>query len=427
MISLSEIRASRVGLAQRILKGLLCAGALLLPVGTFANPDPGVVSVPKPTAPHEVSARVCGECHKEIFEEWKGSMHAQSTALSDPIHGAFYRSEIGDPTLEGQTMKDGKFPVCLNCHAPNAAIQKTTKLDAKEAFSEGVNCIFCHTISGFKGVDNPEGGLRLGVAAYELSKTHLQAPSGMTYSTAPTPETVTATTPPFHPFPMEGRTAAVHKTNDVCMGCHDRRNNPHGVPLCATGTEISDSKQFVSCQSCHMPTVNGHASHAQAGGHDAGMVRRALTMVLDAKPEADQLALSIRMTNKLPHKFPTGAPFRTAILKVTAYDEKGEEIWKNFKTHPSKDDPPAAFMLVLGDDENKPAMPPVATKILKDSRLEPNSERVVEYKVPAAGVKTVRAELLYNLLSPPLLEKLGPVLGDDLKQMRRAAYSEVRL
>ncbi|MGF1548532.1 MAG: hypothetical protein ACFCUJ_10890, partial [Thiotrichales bacterium] len=97
------------------------------------------------------------------------------------------------------------------------------------------------------------------------------------------------------------------------------------------------------------------------------------------------------------------------------------------ETHPSKDDPQAAMMYILGDDEGKPAMPPTATKVLKDSRLDPNAERKVDYKIPAANVKVVRAELLYNLVSPPLAKRLEEVLSDDLKADRLAAFSEVRL
>ncbi|MFK5985562.1 MAG: multiheme c-type cytochrome [Pseudomonadota bacterium] len=45
--------------------------------------------------------RQCRLCHMEIYEQWQGSMHAKSTALSDPIHRAFYKKVIGDPTKEG--------------------------------------------------------------------------------------------------------------------------------------------------------------------------------------------------------------------------------------------------------------------------------------------------------------------------------------
>ena len=390
----------------------------------YANPDSTKVSI-EASAPHEVSAEVCGSCHKEIYAEWKSSMHAQSSALKDPIHGAFYRKVIGDPTQEGVTKK-GKYPVCLRCHAPNAAMQKKTKLDSSVAYNEGVNCVFCHTMTKFKGVDKPDGKLRLGQAAYEVSTTALQAPSGKTYSTSPKPENATAVTPDFHPFPMVGGNAALFKSNDACMGCHDRRNNFHGVPLCATGTEIADSKSFAACQSCHMATVNGHADHSMSGGHDANMVRRAVTMKMETTEKNGSYMTKISMVNKLPHKFPTGAPFRNAFVKVTAYDDKGNTVWQNYKEHPIKDDPKAMLLYKLGDDEGKPAMPPKAKQVLADTRLEPNKERVLEYKIPAANVKVIRAELLYNLLLPKLVKQLEQVLTDDLKAPRVAAFAEAR-
>lgn len=398
---------------------------LFLPLSLQANPDPGKSSS-KAGAPHEVSAEVCGSCHKEIFDEWKGSMHAQSSALVDPIHGAFYRKVIGDPRQEGVLTKKGKYPVCLRCHAPNAAIQKKTKLDSKIAFNEGVNCVFCHTLTKFKGTTKPNGKLRLGQAAYENSRTALQAPSGKNYSTSEKSASAGATAPDFHPFPMEGGKSVLLKSNDACMGCHDRRNNFHGVPLCATGTEIADSKVFTSCQSCHMATVNGHADHSMAGGHNEDMVRRGITMALDVTEKAGQYQATVKLINKLPHKFPTGAPFRNVYLKLTAYDDGGNVLWQNYKTHPMKDDPKAAFVYILGDDEGKPAMPPKAKQVLSDSRLDPNTERVLDYTIPADKVKVVRAELLYNLLLPKLVTQLDKVLTDDLRNPKQAAFAEVR-
>lgn len=80
-------------------------------------------------------------------------MHAQSTALKDPIHATFYKIVVGSPTEEGVKHKaSGKYPICLQCHAPNAAIDKKTKLDAKTAYGEGVNCVACHTLTVFRYV-----------------------------------------------------------------------------------------------------------------------------------------------------------------------------------------------------------------------------------------------------------------------------------
>ena len=109
---------------------------------------------------HHVSAEVCANCHQDIYKQWKGSMHANSTALKDPIHGTFYQMVVGSPTEEGVLHKaSGKYPICLQCHAPNAAIDKTTKLDAMAAYSEGVNCVACHTLKSYKGIQGKDGKL----------------------------------------------------------------------------------------------------------------------------------------------------------------------------------------------------------------------------------------------------------------------------
>jgi len=108
-------RRPRTATTMRV--ALLGLAALL-----FGSPLPAAVVDGKQVPLHQVSAEDCKDCHKQIYKQWKGSMHAQSTALKDPIHGALYRKLIGDPTKEGVVHKKMKtYPVCLKCHAPNAA------------------------------------------------------------------------------------------------------------------------------------------------------------------------------------------------------------------------------------------------------------------------------------------------------------------
>ncbi|CAA6826212.1 MAG: Cytochrome c family protein [uncultured Thiotrichaceae bacterium] len=411
----------------------LASVSLLIPLFAIAfaespttTSDSTTVNTPIPTAPHEVSSQVCGSCHVEIFNEWKGSMHAQSTPMADPIHDAFYRKVIGDPKEEG-VKKKGKYPVCLKCHAPNAAMQKKTKLDAKPAFAEGVNCVYCHTISGYKGTTSPEGKQQLGQAAYVNSTTSLQSPSGKNYTTSAQATTPGPADPTFHPFPMEGKHSAIYKSNEICLGCHDQRKNFNGVALCNTGNEYADSGSQVNCQSCHMPMVNGHASHNWAGGHDKNMLRKSLKMQLHVDKADANLKAIVTMKNLLPHNFPTGSPFRNAYLKLVAYNEQGEVVWQNYKTHPMKEDKDAVMYYTLGDGAGKPAMPPKAKEVLSDTRLKPHEERVMEYKIQGEGITLVRAEVFYHLLTPKLAESLDKVLTADLKETKRVALSEVKL
>jgi hypothetical protein len=412
---------------------------------------------------HHVSAEVCQTCHQDIYKQWKGSMHARSTALNDPLHGAFYQMEAGSPTEEGVLhKKSGKYPVCLTCHAPNAAIDKTTKLDAKPAYAEGVNCVACHTLQSYKGIKDAEGKQQLGLNAYEVAAT-LQGPAGFPRGLAK----LTSGSDPFggagaagagdskkpNPhlgdavefegkkipaMPMESNPSLM-KSSDACMGCHDQRDNPHGVPLCQTGNEYMESGSNVNCLSCHMPLANGMADHSMGGGHNQAVLARAAlfdvkvektTAVAEAeKPQkgakgtkaeraakaekpAGKLSASVRIKNQQPHSLPTGAPFRNMFVKLTAYNDKGEVVWESAKGHPVESDPQAYFSFSMVDDAGKPAPPPVATKPGPDSRLKPHEDRTLSYEIPAEGVVLVRGELYYGLLWPGLAKQFSQLPED---------------
>ena len=394
----------------------------------------------------EVSSEVCQNCHKEIYQQWKGSMHANSTALSDPIHGTFYKQVAGDPLQEGLKTKSGAYPVCLQCHVPNAALDKATKIDAKVSYKEGVNCVACHTIKAFNGINAPGGKLRLGMASYELSDS-LQGPAGFSRglqqltagndmfggagaddSSKPNPhigESVTLDGKEIPSLPLEGN-AGVMKSNAACMGCHDKRNNAHGVPLCATGNEYMVSKSDVTCQYCHMPMVGNSADHSMGGGHDGGMLKRSIVFTLDAKTDNGKVLVNATLKNQQPHALPTGAPFRNIVFRLTAYDAAGNVLWQNAPEHPAKDDPQAYFAYLLSDDAGKDAMPPTATQLGADTRLRPHEQRVLGYEIPAEGVVLVRGEVHYNLLWKVLADQFKH-LPEDLRSSRMIAVAETRI
>ncbi len=382
---------------------------------------------------HHVSADVCAECHGEIYKQWKGSMHAKSTALEDPIHATFYKKVMGDPKKEGLRNKKGKYPVCLQCHAPNAARDMKTKLDSSPAYSEGVNCVACHMLTNFKGVVAPKGKLRLGLQAYDATDK-IQAPHGFNQGaqklaaaddmfggasaaegSKPNPHLgapVTVDGKEIPALPMESNPLQ-QKTSDACMGCHDQRNNAHGVPLCQTGSEYSMSKSEVNCLACHMPISNGMADHSMGGGHDNAILKRSIVFNLNTEKTGDKITAKLLLKNQQPHSLPTGAPFRNIYIKVMAYDAGGEVIWENAQGHPKKDDPQAYMRYALSDDAGKDTLPPTATQLGEDTRLKPHEERTLSYDIPAKDVYLVRAEVYYNLLWPILVKKFKH-LPEDL-------------
>jgi hypothetical protein len=424
------------------LRALLAAPLLFLPTqGSLA--EEGERSV------HHIRPEACKQCHEEIYHQWKGSMHANSSALKDPIHGAFYRKVMGDPTQEGVRgpqipVKKDKYPVCLKCHAPVAAIDKKTKLDAKPAYANGVSCTVCHSFHDYKGVDSPDGKPWYGVDAYAYDTESLYGPSGNTYTTARTPEGAKWPTPIHHPQPLKGNKAALFKSNAACMGCHDKRKNFHGTPLCLTGAEYAKGETFINCQACHMAIVEvpkmkdgqvvpgetvSIADHSMAGGHDGKMITRGIAMEMDMERNGDTIDVKLTVRNRLPHSYPTGAPFRNFYIRLAAYDESGKELWKNYKVHPIKDDPKSAFWYTIGDvEKGKPTPPPFATGVLNDSRLAPNETRELAYQIPAQEeIAIIRAEALYDLLLPPMKAQMKDKLPRELLQSKLAASAEVRI
>ena len=324
---------------------------------------------------------------------------------------------IGNPTQEGVTHKESdKFPICLQCHAPNAARDGKTKLDLIPAYSEGVNCVVCHTFSAYKGVSGHDGGLKLGAQAYQFANDKLQGAHGAFNGADAVPSPGSdSLEPAVNPF-LHAANPQLFKTSQACLGCHEQRKNPNGVPVCATGTEVVASGNTVSCQSCHMPISNGFADHTMGGGHQVAMLKRAVILEVSGKHTDKGSTATVQMQNVLAHNFPTGAPFRNVVLRLTAHDAKGEVVWQNFKSNPFKEDPKAVLMLKLTDEKGKPAPPPKAKKIGADTRLKPQEKRTLTYDIPVQGVTRVRAELHYRLLPPPLIEKLAKKLPPEAKK-----------
>lgn len=376
--------------------------------------------------PHHISAEVCKECHQEIYQQWQQSMHAQSTALADPIHEAMYRNEVGDPRKEGVTLKNGQYPVCLKCHAPNAALDQKTQLDALPVYNEGISCINCHLLKEFQGAKNKAGKLNQGLDAYKVG-TVLQGPSGKVFTTQLPTATLTtdaSAKPAYHPYPLASNTILL-RTTEICLGCHGQRDNFNGVPVCVTGEEFAQSKNF-NCQQCHMPVNNGYANHSFGGGHVQAMLERAVILTLNTTKQDNTIHAEVTLINTLPHNMPTGAPFRNMYVQVTAYNEQDQPIWQNFKTHPLQEDPNSVLMVTFLDEQGKPTMPPNAKQKGKDTTLRPNETRLLKYTLPAESVVRVKAQLYYDLLWPNLKLKMAS-LPAELKQSKAIARAEQRL
>ncbi len=256
-----------------------------------------------------IRASDCAECHREIYEEWKTSIHAQSYA--DPFFQAYWK-------------KDRHLWVCLNCHAPlqNQQPARVVGLQGGRverpvtvpnpgfdaAFQEeGITCAGCHV----------RDGVILGPYA------DVQAP---------------------HPTRYDPR----YRSTEICYTCHQVPSAPfqfyNGGP-CATFFEFEGGPYARSgyvCQTCHMPAVRRAVAkdgpvradarrHLWRGGHDPDMVRHALSVRLERPLAEVALGMTSRFTLKLfnagaGHKIPTGDPDRFFRVSFEVRDGAGRVL-----------------------------------------------------------------------------------------------------
>src|SRR3972149_8788835 len=72
----------------------------------------------------------CGNCHKNIYQAWSNSMHAQ--AISDPVFKLDYLHALNE---YGEKVRE----YCLTCHSPTTRYTGDTYLKNRIS-REGINC-----------------------------------------------------------------------------------------------------------------------------------------------------------------------------------------------------------------------------------------------------------------------------------------------
>jgi hypothetical protein len=262
-----------------------------------------------------LKAESCGTCHKEIYEEWKTSIHAH--AYEDPFFQAYWN-------------KDQHIWVCLNCHTPLENQQPTLikeiprgRVEKAEQTpnphydpayqKEAITCAACH--------------VRDGVILGPFDD-----------SVAPHP---TKFDPNF-------------RTAQICYRCHNVVSGPaqfYNVGPCGTyaeyeGRYFMKEKGFI-CQSCHMPEIERPVAvggpirqgrqHLWRGGHDPDMIKRAVAVQVRADPVVPKPGEQVRFTLTLinagaGHKIPTGDPDRHVTVEFLVQDRDGHVLDRRSET-----------------------------------------------------------------------------------------------
>jgi hypothetical protein len=372
------------------LTAVAAAGCPSTDVAPAVSPSPTALALAatmdRPLDPDDPST--CARCHAAVYTEWTESMHAQAHHARDPIYGAMrtFRMELGQK-IEGK---------CAHCHAPRA----TEDLEGPAARA-GVSCATCHNVDGVHPGEEAHGRAQIDFADALVMRSARDLPDGVS--------------------PVHGTGPAVPALADgetLCLACHGAHANPAGVPVCTTGSELDAHAGDETCVSCHMPEVEGpsgavserpsHRSHAFLGPHRSyqrpggHILEQAVALELQPTPSG----VTVTLSNRSGHGFPSGFPGRFAVLRLVGRDASGEIRWRNFDSNPMAEDPDAVFNKIYADDDGAPTLPPLATALKRDARLRPDETRTLGYELPPEVVR-VEADLTYHLLPAPAAARIG--------------------
>ena len=335
-----------------------------------------------PAGLSSLKAEECGKCHREIYEEWKTSYHAQ--AFSDPFFRAYWR-------------KDGEVWICLNCHTPlanqqPALITEVPRNRVEKAVTapnpdydqalqqEGITCAGCH--------------VRDGVILGPFDD-----------SVAP------------HPTQFDPR----FRTTEICYRCHQVPKGPfqfYNVGPCGTfpeyeGTYFARERGLI-CQSCHMPEIERPMAeggpirrgrqHLWRGGHDPEQIKSALAVQLAADPPQPHPGGPTTFTLTLinagaGHKLPTGDPDRYFTVEFRVVDGDGRVV---------KDQADSMGRWILWQPvivelyDNR--LPPLASRDYRFTYRMPGSSDVI------AGLK-LQVQVRYHILTDKAYQTLKTRYG----------------
>jgi nitrate/TMAO reductase-like tetraheme cytochrome c subunit len=200
------------------------------------------------------TAAQCGECHKQIYEEWSSSQHAYAS-----ISPMFHKFEQKFQQLTQGTV--GTF--CVRCHqqvGTQLGEARDTPLWARSAISrEGVSCITCHRVKENYGKVNGERRVEPG-KIYE--PVYGSGEKSVIEDVLANKETYSVKTS------TDGRGNDIHQgmitknqitKSEFCVSCHQVAVNL-GIKLEIVWDQYRDSparKAGISCQDCHMGKVPG--------------------------------------------------------------------------------------------------------------------------------------------------------------------------
>jgi len=333
----------------------------------------------------------CKKCHPVITAEFESSMHKKSSIYDDKVHKAIWDKH------PAKAKGDYK---CAKCHTPNAKNEE----DAKA----GITCLSCHTIS------NVEKHAQSNKNVYSTKpKTFYSAEKGreteiLKYKTTTSWFGMNKTTvgSAYHDIDY---TNEDFYTGEMCMGCHSHKQNSKKFAVCETEEEGAKNKSE-NCITCHMPKIDGtattvrkskqHAYHGFAGAHTAPKM---LSKYVELSYAKESNGFNVTVDNQAPHAL-MSHPLRVVQLRVTHVRNNAQT---KLKIH--------TFVRVIGH-EGKPAMPWLATEVVKNTMIQANEKRLVTYDKELKSGDQLEVVLGFYIVNPKVLKKLGLDNEKELKE-----------
>lgn len=305
---------------------------------------------------HFLAPGDCERCHKEIYQQWQGSMHAK--AYFNPLFKALWKQ--GSQGTNGATDK-----LCASCHVPiGAMVEEINLRNEKKRISaisrRGIQCDFCHSIASSSVTETPDDIYR------NISVT---VEPGMA-KRGPFKETMT--------YLHLNEYSELHTKSEFCAICHRTFHDRVDAPIDRTYDEWKQSlyaEKGIQCQDCHMTPIDnaiqigktirkipnpGEAAregsvrehiytHEFAGSNVAlptmlkapkhaeiaeKLLQSAATVTLilsNAAAVGKTTAIQVTVTNVgAGHNIPTGlTELRQMWLDITVQDANGKEIFRS--------------------------------------------------------------------------------------------------
>ncbi len=317
--------------------------------GQFAWP---VDTSQTPAILGKLTAKECGVCHQEFYDEWQTTIHSQAWT---------------DPYFQTDWNFDSRQHVCRLCHTPLDRQQPHTVLGYRDTDKwdpvlednpnfdsklqhEGVTCAACHyrdgKIVGVLGDTNaPHPVKKLDDPNQVCVRCHVV--DGDRWDTF-------FRFPPCGTVAEIGSSAAQPSSNDalkLLATLQPLKDDPDIFAQMSksknmaikggTGENIVAKTSSLGCVQCHMPLVNRPLveggkvrqtrHHYWRGGHDPEMVKKALSVKFSEQNTNSKgkrsFALTIANTGA-SHYVPTGTPDRYLLVQLRVLDSNGNVLAK---------------------------------------------------------------------------------------------------